>query len=305
MKLKLVKGVEICRCGGEYSGIHNGLRCLHCRRIMYKGQEKRSVKMPDHSFSQVRECPKCSRSKFEPKQFVSCEGNQCSVIRPYPLNNQVCKKCGNGCLKSLGERFFHYCPVCDYEVLILIHESGIPPDIIKKKLTDLRPNEFNGPLFDYIRQIHKSPNPIKSWIVLKGPTGSGKTTFGSVIAKRLMQRLLPVKFLHLPTYLETCRSMIDFKNEDAPELRLQQRQYFDVKVLFLDDLYTKDFTPFQRKRIYDIIWHRDAHDLPTIITTQHSYRELSNALDETTASRIKGRSTWFVPGDEDMRKQPD
>jgi len=294
MKLIITHTKEVCRCGMPLSKhVSSGYKCSSCGSIL--------------------DTDKCHYAHFndkkptcKPLRFKECSSSQCRRRYPYPLDNTVCRRCGSKCLKykTSENTYFYYWPDCDYAIRELIHNSGIPRVPLSAKLDMMIPNNLNRALIKHIKQVAIEPSLIKTWVVIKGPTGSGKTTFAAILGKVLMRRFVRVRFMHLPQHLEECREMLDFKNPDTPELRAHHEELENSRVLIIDDLYTKSYSAFEKKQVYRLFWERDAKGLPTIITTQQSYSELEEALDEQTASRILGRSKFFISGERNMRQQP-
>jgi DNA replication protein DnaC len=103
------------------------------------------------------------------------------------------------------------------------------------------------------------------WLVLQGSYGCGKTHLAAAIANTCLDRGTAVLFMTTPDLLDHLRSTF------GPSSEVRYDQLYDrvsnVDLLVLDDLGSESPTAWAMEKLYQIINHRYAYRLPTVITT--------------------------------------
>jgi DNA replication protein DnaC len=121
-------------------------------------------------------------------------------------------------------------------------------------------------------------------MLLWGTNGTGKTCMAIVIAKEFRRRGYPVLFIEAA---DMKRFVIEREMFD------EDQTYWDramnVDVLVIDDLGkgTQDSTGLGARLIDELIRHRNASKLVTIITTNMNQRDLVEELKVSTMSSLK------------------
>lgn len=115
----------------------------------------------------------------------------------------------------------------------------------------------------------------KNWILLSGGPGTGKTHLVSAIVNSLLSNGYQVMYARFSELMDSVRSR-DYSLMHACRC---------VPVLFLDDLYKGNITPFELKETADLIDYRCVNNMVTLITTEKSPQELIE-LDQATIGRI-------------------
>ena len=114
------------------------------------------------------------------------------------------------------------------------------------------------------------------WLVLSGPTGSGKTHLAAAIANRCIERRHTTFFIVVSDLLDHLRATY---SPDSPatydELFEQVR---NVPLLVLDDLGVHNATPWAQEKLFQVINHRYNHSLPTVVTVRGPVSRLDEAL---------------------------
>lgn len=128
-------------------------------------------------------------------------------------------------------------------------------------------------------------------LLFTGPIGSGKTFLAAAIANTLIEQGLNVLFLVVPDLLDELRATYD-KRSETTELDLLDAAR-TVPILILDDLGAHNYTEWSKNRIYSIINHRLNEQLPTVITTNLSLKEMEEYLGDRTTSRILEMTQGF------------
>ncbi len=121
----------------------------------------------------------------------------------------------------------------------------------------------------------------EGWLVLSGPTGSGKTHLAAAIANRCIERRHTTFFIAVSDLLDHLRATY---SPDSPttydELFEQVR---NVPLLVLDDLGVHSATPWAQEKLFQVINHRYNHSLPTVVTV----RGPLSRLDEAVRTRLE------------------
>ncbi|MHB8172648.1 MAG: ATP-binding protein [Thermincolia bacterium] len=124
-------------------------------------------------------------------------------------------------------------------------------------------------------------------LLLTGQVGSGKTYLACCIANTLMDKGVSVVMVVVPDLLDEIKATYDQGRSGSD---FSEQQLLDsarqVDVLILDDLGAHNYTDWTRNKIFSIINFRMNHQLPTIITSNLSLKELKEYLGERTTSRI-------------------
>jgi DNA replication protein DnaC len=127
-------------------------------------------------------------------------------------------------------------------------------------------------------------DPI-GWLVLTGTFGCGKTHLAAAIANYQVMSGRPIPmFVVVPDLLDHLRATFS-PNSVIPLDRLFE-QVKSVPLLVLDDLGTESATPWAKEKLFQLLNHRYAARLPTVITTSDSIDQVeprlrSRMLDST------------------------
>jgi DNA replication protein DnaC len=119
------------------------------------------------------------------------------------------------------------------------------------------------------------------WIVILGLHGSGKTHLAAAIANYRASQGHQVMFIGVPDLLDHLRATF------SPSSTTTYDRLFDeirnAKLLVLDDLRTKNASPWAREKLIQLLDFRYNSDLPTVITTAEKIDDLEPGI----LSRIK------------------
>lgn len=105
-------------------------------------------------------------------------------------------------------------------------------------------------------------NP-QGWLVFVGPSGCGKTHLAVAIANQCLQEGHAVLFFSVPDLLDRLRATFDLNNDTSYDEILREAQ--EANLLMLDDFGTQTSTPWAVEKLSQIINHRFAGRLPTVI----------------------------------------
>jgi len=119
-------------------------------------------------------------------------------------------------------------------------------------------------------------------LILVGHYGTGKTHLAAAILKVVLDKAIPGAMVVVPELLDEIRaSYNDVETDKRLEQKVMQKQF-----LILDDLGAEKTTEWVRERLYNLINHRYEHNLPTVITTNCTFNELSDKHGERIVDRI-------------------
>ena len=144
---------------------------------------------------------------------------------------------------------------------------------------------IEGATVDQARAFAAAP---AGWLVLLGPTGSGKTRLAAAIANQRIEAGEPVFFVTAADLLDHLRSTY------APDSDLAYDEMFEqvrsITLLVLDDLGDESATPWAKEKLAQVLTHRYNERLPTVITTPGPVEK----LDERIAGRLADSAVSHV-----------
>jgi DNA replication protein DnaC len=115
--------------------------------------------------------------------------------------------------------------------------------------------------FSHARAFAEEP---QGWLAFLGGHGSGKTHLAAAIANERMAAGGSALFVTVPDLLDHLRATF------SPSSRVRYDKRFDevrrCPLLVLDDLGTESATPWAQEKLYQVLNHRHAAGLPTVIT---------------------------------------
>jgi DNA replication protein DnaC len=139
--------------------------------------------------------------------------------------------------------------------------------------------------FDSARAFAAQPD---GWLVLMGDHGCGKTHLAAAVANQRATDGGAVLFVVVPDLLDHLRATF------SPTSRVSYDKRFDeiraAPLLVLDDLGTESATPWAQEKLFQILNHRYAARLPTVITMstplEDAHPRLASRMLDSTRCRI-------------------
>ncbi len=153
------------------------------------------------------------------------------------------------------------------------HSLGrVEPEMLKRmkfELFDVRGNnpgaEQRASLEEACRVAMNYAADPDGWLTFFGDTGAGKTHLAVAIAEERLKKGGQVFFAFVPELLDYLRYTF------SPDSRITYDTLFDevknTPMLILDDLGQEHSSPWANEKLYQIIVHRHAARLPTVVTS--------------------------------------
>lgn len=116
------------------------------------------------------------------------------------------------------------------------------------------------------------------WLVISGPSGTGKTHLAAAIANRLISDGKPVKFVSVPDLLDHMRATLDSDEPGERDFGGLFEHIIEAPMLILDDLGVQSPTPWAEEKVDQVLSHRYARRLPTVITSSVPVERMPDRL---------------------------
>ena len=140
------------------------------------------------------------------------------------------------------------------------------------------------------------------WLVLTGPSGTGKTHLAAAVTNFRMSRGHPTRFVVVPELLDHLRATF------GPDATARYDDLFDqviaAPLLVLDDLGGHSPSPWAEDKLDQILTHRYDKRMPTVLTSSKSPDEMpdrfrARMIDSTfsTVATLKPSAVQAAPGD--------
>lgn len=149
------------------------------------------------------------------------------------------------------------------------------------------PRAHMADVIEYGKQYAAHFGTTSPSLLLRGPTGVGKTHFSLAIARAVAEKGLRVVYGSAQTLLHR------LEREHFGRLEGDTEQLLcSVPLLVLDDLGVEFASPFYTAELYNVINSRILAELPTIISTNLTSIQLKERYGDAISSRVVGH---YVP----------
>jgi len=138
---------------------------------------------------------------------------------------------------------------------------------------------------NYAQNIESNiENGVNIILIGKGSVGTGKTHLACAIANNILDKGVPVKVLNVVSLVDELK---EFSTAYKKELKT-------VKVLLIDDLGKENGTLWLCSEIYGIINARYENELPTIITTEGTLKDLEDNYKVEINDKIVNKGVSMI-----------
>lgn len=176
------------------------------------------------------------------------------------------------------------------EAVLRIMDSGIPP-------------EFRGAR-DMLTEVGEWAGSPTAGLLFQGKSGRGKT-YQACAALREMAKRGTVRFTTFSNVKHDCKDCFDGREREESVIA----RYVMPYCLLLDDVGKEQATAWSMPILFEIVKRRGESLKPTIVTTNHTGKELLSKFtvdgDSTTANALLSRFSAYrivKMNGEDMRK---
>ena len=176
-------------------------------------------------------------------------------------------------------------------------------DEVIKDFRPILPKKFEGMSFGCYRTTNESQknalrvarkyhqNAIKNYLtgmnlIFFGNYGTGKTMLMSILCEALNRDyMLRCRYVNMVDLMNNIKATFGTKNDKTAKNVLDD--YKKAEVLFLDDIDKVKPSEYLSEVFYSITNYRTEHELPTVISANHSLEELEAQIyGEATVSRL-------------------
>ncbi|MGL5151413.1 MAG: ATP-binding protein [Clostridium sp.] len=186
--------------------------------------------------------------------------------------------------------------------------------IVKNSLMDSRYKDATFQNWNYLRGNSKLFNVIQSYaeqykrikednigLIIYGNPGCGKTYGVCCIANYLLAKGVPTICISINGILDRIKSTYDPYGREEEESII--RSFSSADFLIIDDLGTELKNEWTSSRVYRIIDGRYRNNLPTIITTNLTLKDIRNRYDERVYDRIREMCTSVICDGKSIREE--
>jgi DNA replication protein DnaC len=186
------------------------------------------------------------------------------------MSNGVCKSCRK--LMHIRENITEY-----------LEKSGIPPKYFKCSFDTFKATNDLSHCYRICKEYIAEP---VCNLFLYGGYGTGKTHLAVAVARELLLKGKMVLFTSVSRLLFEIRKTFRQGSDDMEASYLER--YSSCPFLILDDFGLEKNSEWSRQTLDYIIYERDNHLRPTVITSNLSLDELTEKMGGRISSRLVG-----------------
>lgn len=216
------------------------------------------------------------------------------------------------------------CPLCQDRGYTVERREGelvsreCPCSIRRRNLRRLEKSGLRELAGEYTLDRYQTPEPWqktakrkaeeylssggRSWFVISGTPGSGKTHLCTAIAVQLMAAGRDTRYMLWREEAPRIKAFVNERDRYDPELEALKT----VDVLYIDDFFKGSVTDGDKNLAFELLNDRYNRQRPTILSGERTIEELLE-IDEAIGSRIYERSKGFcirTPAGRNWRLRP-
>ena len=165
--------------------------------------------------------------------------------------------------------------------------AGVPPKYYNSTFESFNVNNFNRKTYDFCKN-YTLQKKFDIGLFLFGPCGVGKTHLAISVIREMLLNNRNVFFISTPNLLFQLRKTFSTSVTTTDEEQL--RKYLSYSFLVLDDLGTEKWSEWVQQTLDHIVYQRDAHAMPAIITSNLALNQIQSRYGDRIVSRITGMS---------------
>ena len=203
------------------------------------------------------------------------------------MSNGVCRSC----IKLMHIR---------ENITIYLEKAGIPPKYFDCSFETFNPTNDINHCYRICKEYIAEPSCN---LFLYGGYGTGKTHLAVAVARELLLKGKIVLFTSVPHLLFEIRKTFRQGSDDMEAFYIDK--YSSCPFLILDDFGLEKNTEWARQTLDYIIYVRDNHLRPTVITSNLSLDEISERMHGRVSSRLAGMGKIVLFNSKDYRLRRD
>lgn len=133
------------------------------------------------------------------------------------------------------------------------------------------------------RFVDEWPHDEGLGLLLVGPVGCGKSHLAAAAIQELLNRGVFCIFQSVPELLRRLRSSFGAEASSSDEM---MKALEECELLVLDDLGSERWTAWAEEQIYTLIDYRYRHEMPTVVTTNMTLKQLEKSLGTRIMDRL-------------------
>jgi len=165
--------------------------------------------------------------------------------------------------------------------------AGVPSKYYNATFESFDVNNFNRKVYEFCKN-YVLQKKFDIGLFLFGSCGVGKTHLAISVIREMILNNRNAFFISTPDLLFQLRKT--FSTSVATTDEEQLRKYLSYSFLVLDDLGTEKWSEWVQQTLDHIVYQRDAHAMPAIITSNLALNEIRSRYGDRVASRIIGMS---------------
>ena len=174
----------------------------------------------------------------------------------------------------------------------LMHASGLT----KTQRVEFRDLDLGDRRYqEAVREIRVWSEEPEGFLTIMGGTGTGKTVLGWAVTTAINGKGVQCRFVRMPALLEDMRRAITAGAGEQWELFDYVRE---VPVLVIDDCEVKNMTTWGREQLRDLVRHREAWELPTLVLSGERLDQAHGPM----VSRLMGGQVVVLEGPDRRRR---